>query len=123
MSDERNTLMQERLRDERALIYRNLLNGVPVFKVCESFHKSEPEVMQVFRYVTRKIKNYIFEKMLPPIYCDSISEAMRYKVQILQILPKLNLDKAPIYKDIGFDSIRADNFGHMERQIQQLGRK
>jgi hypothetical protein len=42
------------LKDERALVFMNLMNGVPVCQVARDFRKSEPDVMHIFRFILRK---------------------------------------------------------------------
>jgi hypothetical protein len=93
-------LMERRLKDDRALIFTNLLNGVPAWQVARDFHRSEPDVMNIFRFILRKIKSRRLERMEPPIVGNSISEIQRQRISVLTILPKLNLDKDPLYKDV-----------------------
>jgi hypothetical protein len=44
-AEEKKSLIERRNKDERVLIYRNLLMNVPVWRVMEIFRKSEKEVM------------------------------------------------------------------------------
>ena len=89
-----------RLKDDRALIFSNLLNGVPAWQVARDFHRSEPDVMNIFRFILRKIKSRRLERMEPPIVGNSIAEIQRHRVTVLTILPNLNLDRDPLYKDV-----------------------
>jgi hypothetical protein len=89
-----------RLKDDRALIFSNLLNGVPVWQVSRDFHRSESDVMNIFRFILRKIKSRRLERMEPPIVGSSIAEIQRQRITVLTILPKLNLDRDPLYKDV-----------------------
>lgn len=108
--------------DFRALIFKNLLNGVPVGQVCRDFHKTEPEVMQIFSYVLRKVKSYCFLRStskvaLPTISAGTLEEAKRYRVQCLSVLPKLNLNKSPEFKDIHNEILTPDNVLQVGRNI------
>jgi hypothetical protein len=89
-----------RLKDDRALIFTNLVNGVPAWQIARDFHRSEPDVMHIFRFILRKIKSRRLERMEPPIVGNSISEIRRQRITVLTILPKLNLDRDPLYKDV-----------------------
>jgi|ERR1017187_5934040 hypothetical protein len=92
--------MAARLQDERALIFRNLLNGVPAWQCARDFHKSEPDVMNIFRFILRKIRSRRLERMEPPIVGNTIEEVRKQRIACLTILPKLNLDRDPRYKDV-----------------------
>ena len=58
---------RERMNDPRALIFTNLLNGVPIWQVCRDFGKSELDVMNIFRFVMRKIRSQLLLDMDRPI--------------------------------------------------------
>ncbi len=90
---ERAALIERRSKDERVLIYSNLLNGVPVWKLMETFHKSDKEIMDVFRLVSRAVIHYCFKRKMPPVFCDGIAVAQKHKRTILPLLTKINLDK------------------------------
>lgn len=118
-------LTQARSDDDRALIFSNLLNGVPIAKVCETFRKSEPEVMNIFRYVLRKIKSRRLERMEPMIVGNSIAEIRRQRIACLTILPKLNLDRDPLYKDVLHEPMEINSDGKLRnadviRQMRPL---
>lgn len=89
-------LMEKRQRDERVLIYRNLLNGIPVWRLMEMFHKSEKEVMDIFIFVSRRLREYCFKRRMPTVFCDCIATAQKEKMALLPLLTKLNLDKQPL---------------------------
>jgi hypothetical protein len=93
-------VIETRLKDDRALIFSNLLNGVPVWQVCRDFHRTESDVMNIFRFILRKIKSRRLERMEPPIVGNAISEIQKQRIAVLTILPKLNLDKDPLYKNV-----------------------
>jgi hypothetical protein len=93
-------IVAARLNDERALIFANLLNGVPEWQVARDFHKSVPDVMHIFRFILRKIKSRRLERTEPPIVGHTIEEARKQRIACLTILPKLNLDRDPRYKDV-----------------------
>lgn len=91
---------------ERKLIFINLLNGVDVKTVAQTFRKeSEKEVMDEFRFVALKIKNYAFQRVMPHIPCDTVAEARANKIIIFGILEKINLDVVPIFKAINSTSL------------------
>lgn len=104
-------VMASRLLDSRALIFTNLMNGVPVWQVCRDFRKSEPDVMNVFRFVLRKIRSRRLERMEPPIIGNTIDEVRRQRIVCLTILPKLNLDRDPRYKDVLHEPVDLKNDG------------
>jgi hypothetical protein len=105
------TIIAARLNDERALIFTNLLNGVPVWQVARDFHRSEPDVMHIFRFIVRKIRSRRLERMEPPIVGNTIDEVRRQRIACLTILPKLNLDKDPRYKDVFHETVDIKNDG------------
>jgi hypothetical protein len=98
-------IMAARLRDERALIFTNLMNGIPVWQVARDFRKSEPDVMHIFRFILRKIRSRRLERMEPPIVGNTIDEVRRQRISCLTILPKLNLDRDPRYKDVLHENV------------------
>jgi hypothetical protein len=112
-------IKQARLQDSRALIFTNLLNGVPVWQVCRDFRKSESDVMNIFRFILRKIKSRRLERMEPPIVGNSIREIQTQRITVLTILPKLNLDKDPLYKDVLHEAMEIKRDGTV-RNIDYL---
>src|SRR5580692_3124909 len=104
-------IKEARRNDSRALIFTNLLNGVPAWQVARDFHRSEPDVMNIFRFILRKIKSRRLERMEPPIVGNSISEIQRQRVTVLTILPKLNLDRDPLYRDVFHEPMEIKNDG------------
>jgi len=109
-------LIDARLRDERALIFQNLMNGVPDWQVAKEFHKTVPEVMNIFWYIVRKIRSRRLERMEPPIVGTSIADIRRQRIVCLTILPKLNLDRDPRYKDVLHESVDIKNDGSIRGQ-------
>ncbi len=107
--NERAAVIARRSRDERVLIYSNLLNNVPVFRVMEVFRKSEKEVMDIFRSVSRTLTEYCFERKLPPVPCEAITVAQRSKRILLPLLVKVNLDKQPAFSRIRNEKINPGN--------------
>ncbi len=99
--------------DTRALIFSNLLNGVPVGQVAREFKRSEREIMQIFSFILRKIKSYCFLRQTfkgyPVITAATIDEAKRYRITCLSVLPNLKLDKEPQFKDIQSEIVTPDN--------------
>ena len=118
----RKALMDTRLKDERAMIFANLMNGVPVWQVCRDFHKSEPDVMNIFRFILRKIRSRRLERMEPPIVGNSISEVRKQRIACLTILPKLNLDRDPLYKDVFHEPMEINSDGKLRHAdfVKQL---
>jgi len=98
---QRRAIMATRLNDERAIIFSNLLNGVPVWQVARDFHKqADGEVQRIFDFILAKIKSYCFERKLPPVLGSTVAEVRQYKAICFEILPKINLDKEPMYGKI-----------------------
>jgi hypothetical protein len=114
--------MAARLQDERALIFTNLMNGVPVWQVARDFHRSEPDVMHIFRFILRKIRSRRLERMEPPIMGNTIDEVRRQRIACLTILPKLNLDRDPRYKDVLHEPVDLKNDGTVRNAdfLQQM---
>lgn len=113
-----SAIEQSRLRDDRAMIFTNLLNGATIQQVGKAFNrKSEDDVLQVFFYILLKIKVYLFARCQPMPLCSSISEAQKEKVMLLGILPKLNLDldpklKKPDGKEVNVKKIIHEKIDH-----------
>jgi hypothetical protein len=101
--------------DERALIFKNLLCGVPVWEVARAFHKNtEGEVMAAFNFVLKKAKSYCFERKMPPIFADSVEDAKKHRIVLLTVLPKLNLNKEAKFSKIFNEPFPGDNYGIMQ---------
>src|SRR5580692_9304331 len=109
-------IKEARRNDSRALIFTNLLNGVPAWQVARDFHRSEPDVMNIFRFILRKIKSRRLERMEPPIVGNSIAEIRKQRITCLTILPKLNLDRDPLYKDVLHEPVDIKNDGTMRNE-------
>jgi hypothetical protein len=101
-------IIEGRLKDERVLIFTNLMNGVPDWQVARDFHKSLPDVMQ--------IKSRRLERMEPPIIGNSISEIQRQRITVMTILPKLNLDKDPLYRNVLHEPVEIKNDGSIRNE-------
>jgi hypothetical protein len=115
-------VMAARLHDERALIFTNLMNGVPVWQVARDFHKGEPDVMNIFRFILRKIRSRRLERMEPPIMGNTIDEVRKQRIACLTILPKLNLDRDPRYKDVLHENVDITKDGTVRNEdfIRQM---
>jgi hypothetical protein len=109
-------LMEARLKDDRVLIFMNLMNGVPDWQVARDFHKSVPDVMHIFRFILRKIKSRRLERMEPPIIGNAISEIQRQRITVMTILPKLNLDKDPRYKNVLHEPVEIKKDGSIRNE-------
>lgn len=107
--------------DTRALIFSNLLNGVPLGQVAQAFHKTESEINQIFSFVLRKIKSYCFvrqtQKAYPTITASTLEDAKKYRLTCLEVLPKLNLDKDSQFKDIQTELVTPDNALSIARNL------
>lgn len=107
--------------DDRALIFSNLVNGVPIDQVARDFRKSAEEVERVFSFVLRKVKSYCFLRQTrrgyPAITASTVAEARRYRLTCLEVLPKLNLDKEAQFKDIHNEVVTPDNMAATLRNL------
>lgn len=120
---------------EEALIFSNLLNGVSPEQVAKDFRKkSVDEVLHIFNFVLRKVKSYCFLrargyidpndpnkicKSYPIIPATCIKDAQKFRLTCLTVLPLLNLDKAPMYKDIQTETVNPDNAAQVQRNLQK----
>lgn len=108
--------------DERALIFANLVKGVPVWQVARDYRKrNEAEVLGIFAFVLNKVRNYHFVRHLPPIVGESVEEIRKYRAACLSVLPKLNFDKPPQFKKIANEPLEMKNDGTI-RNADLLGR-
>lgn len=102
---------------DKALIFRNLINGVPVAQVAQTFQVSEAQALQTFAFVLRKIKSYQFKRHQPLILASNIEEARKYQVTCLSVLAKLNLEKDDAFKDIHSEIMTPDNALSIARNL------
>jgi hypothetical protein len=110
-------LLTLRLNDDRALIFRNLLNGVEKQKIARTFRRSEKDVDDIFGFVIRKIRSRQLERMEPPILEDTVEKlrnSKKSKLQCLDILPLLNLEKDPLYKRVVHEDLQLREDGSMK---------
>jgi len=107
--EDKAALIEKRSKDERVLIYKALLNGVPVWRVTETFRRSDKEVMDIFRFVSRMITEYCFERKMPLPACDAIAVAQKYRRALLSLLTKVNLDKQPAFGKILNEKVNPGN--------------
>lgn len=80
---------RQRLTEERRLIFANLANGVDKRQVMAAFHRSEAEVNREFDFVRRKLAEYRFRRLLPPLACDSAQDLRWNRRALLESLDKL----------------------------------
>jgi len=99
----------ERLKDSRVQVVSNLLNGLPAWQVAKAFHLDAKEVESIFKFAMSKVKDYLFRYCKPPIFCDTVEQARKDRINILAILPKLNLDKEPEFKNIVIEKVTDKN--------------
>src|SRR5262249_45678549 len=95
------------LAQERELIVRNLLNGVPADRVAAAFRRSREEVAREFDFFLRKVRSYAFERRVPPPRVDTLAQATRpeNKAVLLWILERLNLATDPAHRRISYAAI------------------
>ena len=89
----------------KELVFRNLVNGVEVQKVAESFNKTEAEVIQDFKAVALSIANYVMLNGVPWFPCQEIIDARANKVQCLHFLGLVDLDEVPMYSKVVGESL------------------
>ena len=99
-----------RLKERRVLIVSNLLNGVPDWKLAEQYKIDPAEVTLIFKQVMSKVRDYLFRYCKPPIACNTLEEAKLNRINLLAILPKINLDKETGYKDIVNETVTSQNY-------------
>lgn len=124
-----HAVIATRMLDERVLIFRNLLNGVPAWQVARDFHKqSEQEVMCIFNFILRKIRSRRLERMEPPIPGCTVDEVRKSRLLCLSIVPKLNLDKDPKFAKVIYEELEVKENGVVRnedflRQLKPLKEK
>lgn len=79
----------ERLGEERRLIFENTANGVPVEKIMAAFRRSEAEVAKEVEFVGRKIREYRFKRLMPPLACGTVKEIRWNRLALLDVVAKL----------------------------------
>lgn len=92
--------IESRRSDVRRLVFANLAKGVPVKHVMEAFKLSEKEVLDIFDFVSKKIRSYRFERAEPFAACDTINAAMKNAAIVLLTLEKLNLATDPKFSKV-----------------------
>ena len=63
-----------RLGEARRLIFQNVAVGLPVEQVAATFKVSREEVLRDVAHVARKIREYRFQRRLPPVASDTMVE-------------------------------------------------
>jgi hypothetical protein len=106
---ERKAKEAARLKDRRYLIVSNLLNGVPDWQIAQAHHIEVRDVNIIMRQAMNKVRNYLFRLCKPPIPCDTLVDARKNRINILAILPKLNLDAEPRFNRIIDEIVNANN--------------
>jgi len=101
----------------QSLVFSNLIKGVSVSQVAKDFRLSESEVNHIFSFVLRKIKSYVFLRKQPMVVASTLEEARRYKMTCLRVLPMLNLEKPPVFKDIQNETVTPDNMLSITRNL------
>ena len=102
---------------DKALIFSNLIKGVPLQQVAREFKLSEEEILRVFSFVLRKIKSYVFLRQQPMVIAHDIATAQKYRLICLRVLPNLNLEKEPQFKDIQNELVNDDNVMSVARNL------
>lgn len=89
------------LATERKLIFINLVNGVPIPTVAQTFHReSERAVLDDFRFVALKIKSYMFARAMPFIPIEHPRDVVQNKSLVFDLLDRVNLDVLPAFSKI-----------------------
>ena len=98
---------RSQLAVERAMIFRNLCNGVAVAEVAKAFNRpTEDAVLADFQYVVTKIKTYLFMRAIPPVPCDGIEQCRQNKIALFSIMRKVNLDICSPFKRLETGSLQ-----------------
>lgn len=93
MTPEQKEIHAKRGMDVRVQIYRYILNGVPVSKITVGFKKSEKEVMDIFRHISRLLYEYCFRRKRPMTIIDCIATAQRHRHELMPLLTRIDVDK------------------------------
>lgn len=86
--------------ERRRLVFTNLANGLSVEAVMVALHMSEAEVLADFEFVSKKIRSYRFERIMPLIPLGTIAAARANRVEALYTMSRLNLGVEPVYSKI-----------------------
>lgn len=106
--------------ERRRLVITNLVNGVPVEQVMAALHLSEKDVLADFKFVTDKVRSYVFERAMPLIPCGTIPEARNNRVAVLWAVARLNLDKPALFGRIETLPFTLDNGGGISPAEQRI---
>lgn len=63
-----------RLGETRRFIFQNVAVGLPIEQVAATFKVSREQVLKDVAHVARKIREYRFQRRLPPVASDTIVE-------------------------------------------------
>lgn len=78
--------------DVRKLVYQNVACGVPPERVAQALGITEEQAQDAFAEVGLKLAGYqVFESM-PYVCCQTPTDAMQNRIQLLVILETLDLD-------------------------------
>lgn len=97
--------------EDRKIIFQNLVNGIAPERLCVIFKCSEKEITDLFFFCIRKIKSYAFVRRLPAILVDTVAQAqnVRNRGMLIDILDKVDLDKAPLIKKVTNEFVNSNN--------------
>lgn len=82
------------------LIFNNLLNGVEMAAICQTFHTTEQEVNEAYKLVIERIKLARFKSQMPFMKLDDLNDAKKNRLELLKLADDLEqyLDIVPKIK-------------------------
>jgi hypothetical protein len=84
---------QTRTGERRKMIFANVANGVEIPQIMKAFRLSETEVWADLQFVSRKIREYRFRRLLPPLASDNVRDIRWNRQALLETLECLG----PVY--------------------------
>lgn len=74
------------MREQEKLVVANLLNGLAPERVAQDLHLDPGTVQAVFAEAMRRVAEYVLVHCVPFFPCQSLAEARRNRLRILEIL-------------------------------------
>ena len=100
---------RKRLGETRRLIFQNVAVGLPVEKVAAAFKVSREQVLRDVSHVARKIREYRFQRRIPPVPSDTVTEIQmnrRFLLASLANIGPMQLGSDLILPNLGVQTIR-----------------
>jgi hypothetical protein len=94
---------RKRLGETRRLIFQNVACGLPIEQVAATFEVSRERVLKDVIHVARKIREYRFQRRLPPVPSESIVEIQVHRRFLLASLA--NIGSRPLASDLIIPSL------------------